>query len=295
MILLSEEYSEARLNLELELCDLNLYCNINKNMFLLSENENIFKRIVNGIKTVITKIINFIRGAFKKAVKTVQKEVSELNKTINKVDEKQTEINVDSSLNGAYTLIDKKYIEKVSNSFLYKTDFYDRMKNYLEYFKDSYENENYILNEVRSFCVNFKMYGFSFIYPNLQIKELIENSKDLKKYIKEDINKNSYEIDIIDGKMKSDDYNQIVEEFSFFENSLNEVLKDADQSEKNLKEYRSILDELGFISSENVFKIFKYFSDLVIEIIKGNMNLCEIINAEIKLKINFMKKIMKNK
>lgn len=285
-----EEYLMEKLDLELELSDICLNMSIVGNLYSIDESQNIISRFIDFLKTTISKLINILRGKLKSGTRKLKDVANSTYQSISKTQTQSKKENpqyVEFDIeDGSYTMIGQNYMNLILNSFLLsKNNMYDKMEQYLDYFRDVDANQYHIQNEVRQFCVNFDMNGFNFVYPKLAIEDYIETEDELKEYIRTDIEDNIDTYKISNGKMSMKDYDTMKDSVKIFDNALNTILKEIDIAQKNLSKFKNTLDKLEFVSTENIFEIFRYFGNLIVLITHSNITACEIINREIEIRL----------
>ena len=297
---INEQYMYEKISFELELSDFCLNLSMTEKLFSIEESENIFKRFIGWLKKIITNLINTIKSVLRNKTNKLKSTVQSVSKASEKVQEKVKQEKKqyvefdDDVMDREYSMIGTDYMELILNSFLLsKTGTYDKLTTYLNWFKDPEMNQYYIQNEVAQFCSNFNTNGFNYIYPKLDIQEYIKTPDGLKKFIKTDIDDNSDYYIIEDGKMDIMLFMELDNSVKFFEKALNIMIKETDIAQKNLSMYKNSLDKIQFVSvTEVIFNIFKTFSDNIINIVQSNIAACEVLNEEIKFRLESMKNLI---
>lgn len=261
--------------------------------------SSIFKKIKDTIKKMITKIINFIKNKMKVFFNKLKDYVNKFKSNDRvrkalKVWAKKGKNPIEVSDKEDTILFPNKNVTKYDafSSTLLKKDFFSKMNSYLGFFENA-ENNLKGMRDIANYCKNYEDNGYSshIEFDGFDAK-IVREKRTIQDEI--DIQKKTYDkfytkkIELKHGAITYNDFEFICNNLSDLTNTIQGFIDDQETEEKELTKFMKTADKINLgVVRESIFKLFKYFTNMVIESTNTSIALMNAMRQELASAVRY--------
>lgn len=255
--------------------------------------SSVFKKIKDTIKKMIAKIINFIKNKMKVYFNKLKDYINKF-KSNNRIEKalkvwtKKEKNPIEVSDKEDTILFPNENVTKYDafSSTLLKKDFFTKMNRYLGFFENAEQNLKG-MRDIANYCKNYEDNGYaSHIEFDAFNAKIVREKRTIQDKI--NIQKKMYDkfytkkIELKHGAITYNDFEFICKNLVDLTDTVQKFIEEQNTEEKELTKFMNTADkiDLGAVR-ESIFKLFKYFTNMVIESTNTSIALMNAMRQEL--------------